>query len=70
MSAPIALGFGLFLAGVLLGLAQLWFQVWTPETFLKIAITDGALLAIVLVWNFVVREKRDFDRIRKDDRLR
>ncbi len=70
MTRPIALGFGLFLVGALLGLAQLWLEVWTPETFFKIMVTDGAALAIVVVWNFVVREKRDYKKIRGDDRLR
>ena len=69
MKATVAIAFGLFHLGVLIGLAQLWFRPWTPETFLKIVITDGVLLAVVLVWNFLIRERRDYERTRDGERL-
>lgn len=69
MSAPVAVAFALFLVGVALGLAQLWGQVLAPETFLKLAITDGALIVVILAWMVVVRERRDSERLRKDRRL-
>jgi uncharacterized membrane protein len=69
MSPPIAFAFGLFLIGVALGLAQLWGQVFAPETFLKLAITDGALFVVVVAWMVIVRERRESERLRKDRRL-
>ena len=69
MSASLALGLGLFLIGVALGLAQLWLQIWTPETFLKLAVTDGALIIVALAWWFVARERRESERLRRDERL-
>jgi uncharacterized membrane protein len=69
MSPPIAFAFGLFLIGIALGLAQLWGQVFAPETFLKLAITDGALFVVVVAWMVIVRERRESERLRKDRRL-
>ncbi len=69
MSPPIAFAFGLFLIGVALGLAQLWGQVFAPETFLKLAITDGALFVVIVAWMVIVRERRESERLRKDRRL-
>jgi uncharacterized membrane protein len=69
MSPPVAFAFGLFLIGVALGLAQLWGQVFAPETFLKLAITDGALFVVVVAWMVIVRERRESERLRKDRRL-
>jgi uncharacterized membrane protein len=69
MSPPIAFAFGLFLIGVALGLAQLWGQIFAPETFLKLAITDGALFVVVVAWMVIVRERRESERLRKDRRL-
>ena len=59
MNWTVPTGFGLFLIGAALGLAQLWLRPWQPETFGKLMITVGVLLAIVIVWNLVVRERRD-----------
>jgi hypothetical protein len=69
MSPPVAFAFGLFLIGIALGLAQLWGQVFAPETFLKLAITDGALFVVVVAWMVIVRERRESERLRKDRRL-
>ncbi len=69
MKTQIAIAFALFLAGVLLGLTQLWFAVFPPDVFVKLAITIGALLAIVVVWAFLVREWRETSRLRNDKRL-
>jgi hypothetical protein len=65
----VPVGFGLFLAGAAAGLAQLWLRLWDPETFMKLIITDGVLLAIVLAWNLVVRERRDSEKIRDRSKL-
>jgi len=69
MKVTAAIALGLFHVGVLIGLAQLWFRPWTPETFLKILITDGALLAVVLTWNFLINERRDYEKTRDGERL-
>ena len=38
MSPAAAIAFGLFIVGVAGGLAQLWLQIWSPDTFMKLAI--------------------------------
>lgn len=58
MSPSLLIGTALFVLGVMLGLAQLWLAPWSTETFVKIEITIGALLAIVIVTWFVAREYR------------
>ena len=62
MSPAVLSGFALFLIGAALFLAQLWAQPWSPETFLKLMVTDGVLLAIVIVGGFVLRERRATER--------
>ena len=69
MSAAAAIAFGLFIVGVAGGLAQLWLQIWSTDTFMKLAITDGALIVVALAWHFVAGERRANDRLRKDKRL-
>ena len=69
MSAAAAIAVGLFIVGVAGGLAQLWLQIWSPDTFMKLAITDGALIVVALAWHFVAGERRANDRLRKDKRL-
>ena len=69
MNWTIPAGFGLFLAGAAAGLAQLWFGIWDHETFVKLMITVGVLLVIVLAWNLVVRERRDSAKIRDRSKL-
>jgi membrane protein implicated in regulation of membrane protease activity len=69
MNWTVPAGFSLFLAGAAAGLAQLWLRLWDPETFVKMMITIGVLLAIVLAWNLVVRERRDSEKIRDRSKL-
>jgi len=69
MSAAASIAVGLFIVGVAGGLAQLWLQIWSPDTFMKLAITDGALIVVALAWHFVAGERRANDRLRKDKRL-
>ena len=61
--------FALFIAWAAIGLAQLWFQLWSPDTFLKLMITDGVLIAIVIAWSLLLREKREAARLRDKSRL-
>ena len=67
MTLSVALGLLLFLTGAALALTQLWLQLWSPEIFLKLIATVGVLLAIVLVVSFVLRERRETDRLGRKD---
>ena len=69
MKTGVSICFGLFILGVLIGLAQLWFAPWTVDTFAKLLITDGAALAIVLAWSVFARERRDMENIRRGGKL-
>ena len=69
MNWTIPTGFGLFLIGAAAGLAQLWLRVWDPETFVKVMITLGVLLAVVIAWHLVQRERKDSARTRDLDKL-
>jgi len=64
MSPAVLVGFVVFLIGAGLFLAQLWLQPWSPETFLKLILTDGVALAIVVIGAFSLRERRDTERLR------
>lgn len=59
MSAGIKWIIGLFILGIVTGLIQLWFSPWLPAFFVKIELTIGALLLIVLVLCFVAKEHYD-----------
>ena len=69
MNWTVPTAFALFLVGTAIGLAQLWLGIWTPDTFIKIMITIGVLLAVVIAWNLVVRERRDNAKTRDKSRL-
>lgn len=55
-------GVAVFVLGVVLGVAQLWFAPWTQEVFVKIELTLGGLLAIIVVL-WYVRKEYDEDRV-------
>jgi len=61
--------FLLFLAGVLMWLAQMWFHLLAPDLFIKISITDAALFVIVFVLNFIIRENRLTAKINQGSKL-
>ena len=65
----VSAAFGLFLIGAAAALAQLWLRVWDPETFAKVMITLGVLLAVVIAWRLVVRERKDTARTRDLNKL-
>ena len=69
MSWTVPLAFGLFLLGALVVLTQLWLQPWSPDIFVRVMITLGVLLAVVVAWHLVARERRDTARTRKLDKL-
>jgi hypothetical protein len=69
MSTAATIAFGLFVLGVAGGLAQLWLQIWSLDTFTKLAITDGALIVVALAWHFVAAKRRASERQSRDKRL-
>ena len=69
MSAAATIAFGLFIVGVAGGLAQLWLQIWSLDTFTKLAITDGALIVVALAWHCIASERRASERLSRDKRL-
>ena len=69
MSASLLAGTILVVAGIAAALIQLWFFPWSAETFLKIEMTIGGLLAIVVVVWFAVREHKEDKATRSGDRL-
>ena len=69
MNWTIPTAFGLFLVGAAAVLTQLWLQPWSPDTFVRVMITLGILLAVVVAWHLVVRERRDTAETRKLDKL-
>ena len=69
MSAGLLVGFALFVIGAAAALAQLWLQVWPPETFIKLMATDGVLLALVVAATFLLRERRETERLRNRKQL-
>lgn len=56
MKIGIWISLCLFVLGVLLALAQLWFAPWEAPLFVKFEMTIGAFLAVTLVVIFVMRE--------------
>lgn len=69
MKLPTLVSFGFFLIGMLVFLAQLWFQVFSPEMLVKIMITDGAFFVISIVVAFLIKENRETDKINKGSGL-
>ncbi|WP_294538616.1 hypothetical protein [uncultured Rhodoblastus sp.] len=69
MNWTVPAGFGLVVLGAAALLGQLWLAFWDPETFVKIMITLGVLLALVIAWNLVQRESRDSARLRDKSKL-
>jgi hypothetical protein len=69
MKLALAAGTILFVIGVLIGMAQLWASPWSADTFLKIEMTIGGLLGIVVVLWFVVKEYQEDKATRSGSRL-
>jgi uncharacterized membrane protein YcjF (UPF0283 family) len=62
-------GAALFSACVLLGIVQMWFHPWAPETYVKLELTLAGLLAIVVVAWYIKRESVEDEATRRGDRL-
>jgi len=69
MNLSLLAGTILVVVGIAAGLLQLWFAPWSAETFLKIEMTIGGLLVIVVVIWFAVREHKEDEATRSGDRL-
>jgi len=69
MKIGIGLATLLFVAGVLLALAQLWFVPWSAEDFIKIEMTIGGFFIVAVVVCVVIREYRENKATRSGDRL-
>lgn len=69
MRFPAKIPLGLFIAGVAVGLLQLWLAPWSEATFSRIAITFAALLLVSLVVFYYEREGRQHDNLRKGGEL-
>ena len=59
----------LFVCAVAVGLLELWFAPWSPQFFIKIEMTLGALLAVVLVLAFVINEHKESKSLRRGDHV-
>ena len=69
MKLSTVLCFLLFVGGVIVSLIQLWFQFWNADMFLKIIMTDGALLVVSFVLAFLIKENKESAKIRSGNSL-
>lgn len=53
-------GVALFIAAVVVALIQLWLTAWSPEVFIKIEITLGGMLAVLVAIWFTRKEYKDY----------
>lgn len=65
MSRAVLAGLALVLVGAALFLAQLWLQPFAPQTFFKLIVTDGVLLAITIAVGFALKERRESERLNR-----
>jgi hypothetical protein len=62
-------GVALFIAAVIVALAQLWLTAWSAAVFIKIEITIGAMLAVLIAIWFTRKEYKDYKRQETDSAL-
>jgi hypothetical protein len=62
-------GVTLFVAAVVVALAQLWLTAWSAAVFIKIEITIGAMLAVLIAIWFTRKEYKDYRRQETDSAL-
>ena len=58
MKTGVIIGLGLFVAWVLLALAQLWFTPLSAEVFVKLTVTAAVIETVVIIVTLVLREYR------------
>lgn len=54
-------GVVLFVAAVVVALAQLWLTAWSAAVFIKIEITLGGMLAVLVAIWFTRKEYKDYE---------
>jgi len=59
MKTGIVIGTVIFVAAVVIGVVQIWFTPWSPDSFLKLELTVGAAFLIDVAICFVIRENKD-----------
>jgi hypothetical protein len=62
-------GVALFIAAVIVALAQLWLTAWSAAVFIKIEVTIGAMLAVLIAIWFTRKEYKDYKRQETDSAL-
>ena len=62
-------GVALFIAAVLVALAQLWVTAWSAAVFIKIEITLGGMLAVLIAIWFTRKEYKDYKNQETDSTL-
>lgn len=63
MKTPTLICFALFLLGVALWLVELWFEPWRADLFFKIIMTNAIFFAVAVVWAFLLKERKETDKI-------
>ena len=69
MKKTVLICLGLFLLGAATFLLQLWFTPWSAETFSKLMVTDGVLLAVAILIAFLIKEHQDDGKVTKKHEL-
>jgi SNF family Na+-dependent transporter len=69
MKFTLVAGVALFVVAVVAALAQLWLAAWSPEVFVKIEISLGALFAVLVAIWFTRKEYKDYKRQESDSAL-
>ncbi len=59
----------LFVAGVVAFLTEMWFHVWGPDMFAKLVMSDAGLFVMLFVLSFLLREKKESDKINDSNKL-
>jgi hypothetical protein len=69
MRTPVLICYVIFLLGVLAGLVQMWFSPWNDQFFMKLMVTDGAVLMVVVLFVFFVREGKTSEKTKRSHAL-
>jgi hypothetical protein len=62
-------GVALFVAAVVVALAQLWLSAWSAAVFIKIEITLGGMFAVLVAIWFTRKEYKDYESQKTDSAL-
>ncbi len=67
MKEILFLATSFFVMAVVIGLAQLWFEPWSVQVFVKIEITLGSLFLIILAIWFAKKEYKEYQKQKNGD---